>query len=778
MDSAAQTNLGALGDANLCDGCANVILDDSNDDFVVGKALDGTHATLRHKNEGKSDIVRLLPACHWKDTLPELPGLASSAQAGCGLCDFFREHVLKRGIGRCGDVQINAGYIWGADRDIYGTTVNDEGLVFWRCEVYNPSPRELLAALTFNIETSSDELANWLRIDDKRSPWPLSPENVAWIKSEWLRCETECGHIKQTSSFLPTRLIDVGQTDQDGPRLVLSETLTNRATVNSPKVEYATLSYCWGPKEDADQQLKTTRATLSAHLEKVPIESMTPVVRDTVITCRALGIQYLWVDALCIIQGDSEDWNKESLSMSRVYYCSALTICPLASASCLQGYLSFRPSGYDVPFQSTKQNSVQGTYTLYPSSDDRVSSWNWSPLMIDLRQAVWDTRGWTYQENMLSTRLLFFGPGLWHFACEEGAVSEDSYFESGSVVHGSLRALVAKAQEPEPEDPVEASRRVRDAYARWDETLTIQTRECSYREDLLPGIAGLAAECAKITKDTYLAGLWGGDLHYGLVWEVVNPEIGDLSTSLSQKRQPCSYVAPSWSWASQTRQFELLPNRRYLLEDLNTSEERAETQKLMEISETLPCHVGPEFVLVRHAMDLQWRSQFGRLNSGSHISLLAKLAPFPSDVIVEPRTREHPPFGYFEDGSGLCLFDWTVESTLVQPPDQMQLLLVSSCCFQTNNWPKLQWLAGLRNTPEKTFQFPTPSRVLTDEDYQRVGDCSFCQNTTSPKTAWGLVVHPADRPDAFYRVGIFLLFSEDPSVGVFGGVSRRQVDLV
>ncbi|KAK1963816.1 hypothetical protein LY78DRAFT_563578, partial [Colletotrichum sublineola] len=126
--------------------------------------------------------------------------------------------------------------------------------------------------------------------------------------------------------FLPTRLIDVGQTDQDGPRLVLSETLTNRATVNSPKVEYATLSYCWGPKEDADQQLKTTRATLSAHLEKVPIESMTPVVRDTVITCRALGIQYLWVDALCIIQGDSEDWNKESLSMGRVYYCSALTI--------------------------------------------------------------------------------------------------------------------------------------------------------------------------------------------------------------------------------------------------------------------------------------------------------------------------------------------------------------------------------------------------------------------------------------------------------------------
>ncbi|KAK1981125.1 heterokaryon incompatibility protein-domain-containing protein [Colletotrichum cereale] len=778
MDSAARTNLVALGGANLCDGCANVILDDSNDEFVEGNALHGTHVTLRHKNEGKSNIVSLRPACHWKDTLPELPGLADSARAGCGLCEFVREHVLKRGIGHCGDVRINAGYIWGADRDMFGSTVNDEGLVFWRCEVYKPCPREFLAALTFNIETSSDELADWLRIDDKRSHWPLSPENVAWINSEWSRCQAECGHIKQTTSFLPTRLVDVGPTDQDDPRLILSETITRRAAANSSAVEYVALSYCWGPKEDADRQLKTTPATLSAHFEKVPFESMTPVVRDTVVVCRALGIRYLWVDALCIIQGDPDDWNNKSLSMGRVYYCSALTICPLASTSCLQGYLGLRPPGYDVEFQSTKQNSVRGTYTLYPSSDDRVSFWNQSPLMIDLGQAVWEKRGWTYQENMLSNRLLFFGPGLWHFSCENETVSENSYFETGSVVHGSLRALVAMAQDPEPEDPGEASRRVRDAYARWDETLTIQTREWSYREDLLPGIAGLAEECARITNDTYLAGLWSRDLQYELIWEVANPEIGDLDASLRQKRQPCPYVAPSWSWASQTRQFELLPSRRYFLDGSHLPEEPAETQKIMSLSETLPCHVCSEFVLVRHAMDLQWRSQFGRLNSGSHIRLLAKLAAFPSDVVIEPRTTEHPPFGYFLDGSGLCLFDWTVESTLIQPPGKMQLLLISSCCFRTNNWAKLQWLAGLRNTLEKTYQFPTPPKVLTDEDYQGMDDCSFCKDVTSPKTAWGLVVHPADRPDTFYRVGIFLLFSEDPMLGVFSAVGRREVDLV
>ncbi|GKT42706.1 uncharacterized protein ColSpa_02887 [Colletotrichum spaethianum] len=101
------------------------------------------------------------------------------------------------------------------------------------------------------------------------------------------------------------------------------------------------------------------------------------------------------------------------------------------------------------------------------------------------------------------------------------------------------------AHDPEPEDPDEASRRVRNAYARWDEIFQIQARLWSYREDLLPGIAGLAEECAKITNDTYLAGLWSKDLHHELIWEVVNPEIGDLEASLQQKRSSVSRRGPA-----------------------------------------------------------------------------------------------------------------------------------------------------------------------------------------------------------------------------------------
>ncbi|KAK1634211.1 hypothetical protein BDP81DRAFT_55668 [Colletotrichum phormii] len=308
-----------------------------------------------------------------------------------------------------GGVYINGGYIWGADRDVFGSKPNDEGLVFWRCEVYKRPEKEFVAAVTFNIESDDDAVSDWLRLDDKRRPRLLDPANVDWIKYELNRCQEECGHVNVDVAFVPTRLIDVGSTDVAIPRLVTSETLhkANEGKLNG--VEYVTLSYCWGSRGDAAEQLKTTRENLSEHLEGIPLDFMSPVVRDTAITCRALSLRYcrkndavnygqqltpyipydryLWADALCIIQGDIEDWNTESLTMGRVY-CSTLTICPLASTSCLQGYLGERPPVLNVPFQSKQRETIHGTYTFYPSSDDRKPIWNSSTLMNDLKQSV------------------------------------------------------------------------------------------------------------------------------------------------------------------------------------------------------------------------------------------------------------------------------------------------------------------------------------------------------------------------------------------------------
>ncbi|UQC73906.1 uncharacterized protein CLUP02_00553 [Colletotrichum lupini] len=779
MSPSSPVTFGALESPALCERCHPVLMDDSIDDFIEEESASSDSAvTLRHKAEGEGELIMLGSPCQWRDSLPSLPVLAESSTNGCHLCTFIREHIIKRGINYRGDVYINGGYIWGADRDVFGSKPNEEGLVFWRCEVYKHPEQEFLAAITFNIESDDDNVTDWLRVDDKRRPRLLDPANVDWIKYELKRCQNDCDHVKEDTGFIPTRLIDVGSTDLDVPRLVTSDILHKGNEGNLRRVEYATLSYCWGSREDAAEQLKTTRKNLSEHLEGIPLDFMSPVVKDTAITCRALGLRYLWVDALCIIQGDIEDWNSESLTMGRVYYCSTLTICPLASASCLQGYLGERAPGLDLPFQSKRRESVRGTYTFFPSSDDRKPIWNSSSLINDLKRAVWETRGWTFQENMLSTRLLFIGPGLWHFACENGSTSENSYVNLGSVVHGSLRPLVNIAREPKPTDPIEVWRRVRNAYARWEEILEIQTRSWSYRDDLLAGIAGLAEECAKITEDTYLAGLWMNDLQHGLVWEMLNPDVGTLETELRQKRDQKPYVGPSWSWVSQLRPFEVLPCRRYNVDNPRPQEKLSNNQKLMSLSDTLPTHVRAEYTIAGIHMDLQWRSPFGRLNPGSYLRMHASLSDFPSDVNVEPKRKGNPPIGYFSDGSGLCMFDWSVNAATIQQPGHMKLLLTSSCCYKTNNWGKLRYLSSLRDGPGRSFLFPEGEMVFNCEDWRRTEQCSSCKDSDAPKTVWGLIVHPADRLEGYYRVGIFLIFSEGGHGRIFATGKKQDVLLL
>ncbi|RSL37869.1 hypothetical protein CEP53_015412, partial [Fusarium sp. AF-6] len=68
----------------------------------------------------------------WKDELPGLPAMAETADAGCQLCQFLRQALLRRGLSFQGPIQVRAGYIWGYDRDIL--EYRDDGLVGWSCE--------------------------------------------------------------------------------------------------------------------------------------------------------------------------------------------------------------------------------------------------------------------------------------------------------------------------------------------------------------------------------------------------------------------------------------------------------------------------------------------------------------------------------------------------------------------------------------------------------------------------------------------------------------------
>lgn len=85
--------------------------------------------------------------------------------------------------------------------------------------------------------------------------------------------------------------------------------------------EYITLTHCWG---EGGAQLKTTKASLSRFEHRIPDKMLCKTYKDAIALTHALGISFLWIDSLCIIQDDAADWEAESGNMASIYENSYL----------------------------------------------------------------------------------------------------------------------------------------------------------------------------------------------------------------------------------------------------------------------------------------------------------------------------------------------------------------------------------------------------------------------------------------------------------------------
>lgn len=141
---------------------------------------------------------------------------------------------------------------------------------------------------------------------------------------------------KEESSIVPTRLIDIGCSESaQEPRLVKYSSLWEllQATNSARYLGYATLSYCWGHSSSAEFALRENNE--AEFLRAIPSSSLPRTIRDAFQICRRIGIQCIWIDALCILQnskGQSLDWQKESTRVG-IYYNQALVTITNARAS-------------------------------------------------------------------------------------------------------------------------------------------------------------------------------------------------------------------------------------------------------------------------------------------------------------------------------------------------------------------------------------------------------------------------------------------------------------
>lgn len=137
----------------------------------------------------------------------------------------------------------------------------------------------------------------------------LHPAELRTVNSWIHTCVSEHKECVPLTSgrFLPTRLLDL-----KGPAISL---IDSKGLIPS-NAEYVALSYCWGTT--MPETGKTTKETESERRKEIMLHLLPRTLREAVYVTRLLKIPYLWVDALCIIQGDREDWLKESAMMCQV----------------------------------------------------------------------------------------------------------------------------------------------------------------------------------------------------------------------------------------------------------------------------------------------------------------------------------------------------------------------------------------------------------------------------------------------------------------------------
>ncbi|KAK4675125.1 hypothetical protein QC764_0074720 [Podospora pseudoanserina] len=244
--------------------------------------------------------------------------------------------------------------------------------------------------------------------------------------------------------------------------------------------------------------------------------------------------------ALCIIQDNHKDWETEAASMFRVYRHAYLTVVAAAGDSCHSGFLS-RPGVGPlavVPFQS-RLGTVSGSYLL--SWHQEYSAWD-ANNPSHMSGCSWATRGWTLQEDVLSSRVVYFRDTTSFFRCQTQRCLEHSTTVYRNVHRWQERFGSSALAGPSDHNSSKTTegRDKTNLYKLWRAMVAeYSLRNLTVEEDKLPAISGLARSFNVGLDDQYFAGLWRGDFVRALFWSTRHDAV-----------KPAKFCAPSWSWAS------------------------------------------------------------------------------------------------------------------------------------------------------------------------------------------------------------------------------------
>lgn len=340
---------------------------------------------------------------------------------------------------------------------------------------------------------------------------PVSKRGLAVARSWLNEChqdqELHPDCAQEQHEFVPTRLIEIEQNEDESTYLRIVQIAPGQ------RAEWACLSYCWG----GDQPSKTTRANITARLTNLPLADLPGTIRDAIHVAAGLQIQYIWIDALCIIQDNPDDVAHEIATMPEVYMYGACTISASRASTSNEGFLQGheidRIHHKPIALRVKLSNGESGSINLSnPGSEYRYVQ---EPI---------HKRAWCYQERILSPRLIDFGHTQIQWICKSRRRADggrvDRAAPTDKLIIGTLKGL--------------SKREILNVWSNivWKYT----RRDITFAGDGLLAISAIAAYFAPLLGCDYVAGHWRDALALQLAWVAGEPKYP----------LPAVYVAPSW----------------------------------------------------------------------------------------------------------------------------------------------------------------------------------------------------------------------------------------
>ncbi|KAE9966282.1 hypothetical protein BLS_007115 [Venturia inaequalis] len=262
---------------------------------------------------------------------------------------------------------------------------------------------------------------------------------------------------------------------------------------------------------------------------------------DAVRITRELKLRFLWIDALCIVQDDRLDWQRESAKMGAIYSMSYLTIAVDSGIDCNSGAFNKLSTTQELAFENSP---FVLTSTTSDGKKSKLYLWDPSrgarrPTPPEIDGSPLAERGWVCQERILSPRILHYTKSQLFWECREVLLAEDGlrpwslWTGQAETIPGLARNLYGTTSD--------SSSLIRLLNV-WYTNVVSQSyskRKLTRPEDKLTAISGIARAFFRHFRCKYIAGLWEFDMAFGLSWRKRGPVV-----------HPAVFRAPSFSWAN------------------------------------------------------------------------------------------------------------------------------------------------------------------------------------------------------------------------------------